>query len=391
MNSQKKTRTRKRPNDSPQQKAVQENTQISHSESFSQPLIKSPRLQRKSKSIAKENIQGSYLDDLCEEMNSFQSTKETVAENDLNVSQPASSSIIETQTKPKKQPKSKQKKRVLIIEESESDSEQNKDSSNNIQNVASNNSIIANIKETQSKSTQTTPLKGDKTEEPNEKFTLKFIGQTLMKVFKHQKKMGRSVKTIEMNTNINAETNQENRVMYKDIDLACVPGNDPTKYARNVAKIIFTTKQLITCLLPTDPIIRLDEDENNEPSEEESEDEIIFDSKKNFFLKRKVKLLADGLKVSQGLNERQLVKVWTEIRSSVHALGRQLKAKYQKEKLEKTSTNSKGTKTKGGNEEDKQEEEEDTEENTEDEEEEEEAEEEEEENDEDEENEEKEE
>lgn len=55
MNSQKKTRTRKRPNDSPQQKAVQENTQISHSESFSQPLIKSPRLQRKSKSIAKEN------------------------------------------------------------------------------------------------------------------------------------------------------------------------------------------------------------------------------------------------------------------------------------------------------------------------------------------------
>ena len=80
--------------------------------------------------------------------------------------------------------------------------------------------------------------------------------------------------------------------MYKDIDLASVTGNDPNKCARNIAKILFSNNELMTCLLPIEPILELNEAENNEQSDEENENIMTFQRNKNSFVKRKVKLLA---------------------------------------------------------------------------------------------------
>ncbi|CAF1094265.1 unnamed protein product [Brachionus calyciflorus] len=322
MNIQKQKVVKKRGIPSNQQKVVIQNAQMPNSESFRQPLIKSPRLERKSKSVAKENK----------------------IEDEIDNTEPSCSKdceVIDSPIKPKPKQKLKPKKKVLLADDSETECEQikNTSASNNVtftttnnESVLSNNSNSKSNNDTFSKYTQTTPIKQNSPQDTEDKFTLKFIGQTLMKVLKNQTKIGKTVRKIDFNTKVNKENNPERRVMYKDINLANVEGSDPNKYARNVAKIIFSNIELMTCLLPKDikPILQLNETDINEESVEEEQAIINFPKTKNYFLNWKVKLLADSLKLCYNIDNDQLGEIWHEIRISVHSLGRTIEAEYAK-------------------------------------------------------------
>ena len=76
--------------------------------------------------------------------------------------------------------------------------------------------------------------------------------------------------------------------MYKGICLSDLSGSDPNKFARNVAKKLFTNKDLMTRLLPPEPVFSLDENEEQEESDDDSDDEIDFEKEKGVLMKRKV-------------------------------------------------------------------------------------------------------
>lgn len=78
--------------------------------------------------------------------------------------------------------------------------------------------------------------------------------------------------------------------MYKNICLSDLYGSDPNKFARSVSKKLFTNKELMTRLLPTEPVFSV-EPNDQEETDEDTDTEIDFDKEKGILIKRKVKLL----------------------------------------------------------------------------------------------------